>query len=240
MSAYTEPLLAELAANGQIPAGAVKINANENPLGPCAEAAEAMHDVIRLGGRYLYEATFEFTETLAAQEGLKPEYVKAFAGSSDPLHRAVLAFTGPTKSYIAADPGYEAGSRAASYSGARTILVPLTGSWAHDVRAMAAADSSAGVIYVCNPNNPTGTLTSRADLEWLADHKPAGSIVVLDEAYLHFSEAGSASDLVAGTKISCCAASPSSTAWRVFGPARLWRGPICWPGLNPTPPVLCR
>jgi histidinol-phosphate aminotransferase len=197
--AYTESLLAENAANGSIPGGAVKINANENPLGPCPEAAEAIYNVIRQGGRYLYESTFEFTETLAAQEGLKPEYVKAFAGSSDPLHRTVLAFTNPSKSFIAADPGYEAGVRAAMFSGAETILVPLTSSWTHDVKAM-AADASAGVIYVCNPNNPTGTLTSRADLQWLVDNKPAGAVVLLDEAYLHFTEASPATDLVAADK----------------------------------------
>jgi histidinol-phosphate/aromatic aminotransferase/cobyric acid decarboxylase-like protein len=206
--AYTEPLLAasaangsvESAANGWIPEGAVKINANENPLGPCPEAAEAIYSVIRQGGRYLYESTFEFTNTLAAQEGLIPEYVKAFAGSSDPLHRTVLAFTNPTRSFVAADPGYEAGGRAAMFSGAQTILVPLSSSWAHDVKAMAAADASAGVIYVCNPNNPTGTLTSRADLEWLVDNKPAGAVVLLDEAYLHFTEASPATDLVAADK----------------------------------------
>jgi histidinol-phosphate aminotransferase len=200
VQAYTEPLLAEIAADGSIPAGAVKINANENPLGPCPEAAEAMHNVIHQGGRYLYESTFEFAGLLAEQEGLKPEYVKPFAGSSDPLHRAVLAFTNPSKSYVAADPGYEAGARAADYSGAKTLLVPLTSSWGHDVRAMAAADASAGLIYVCNPNNPTGTLTSRTDLEWLVENKPAGAIVVVDEAYLHFSDARSASDLVAADK----------------------------------------
>jgi histidinol-phosphate aminotransferase len=195
--AYTEPLLADSAFREAIPAGAVKINANENPLGPCAEAAEAMHNVIRSAGRYHYEASLELSRTLAAQEGLKPEYVRAFAGSSDPLHRVVLAFTNASRNFVAADPGYEAGARAAHFSGAKTILVPLTSSWSHDVRAMAVADSSAGVIYVCNPNNPTGTLTSHADIEWLVENKPAGAIVLLDEAYIHYSGAPSATDLVA-------------------------------------------
>ena len=76
----------------------MKINANENPLGPCPEAAEAIHSVVSRGGRYLYEETFDFTKTLADQEGLKPNYVAAFPGSSEPLHRAVLAFTSPSTS----------------------------------------------------------------------------------------------------------------------------------------------
>jgi histidinol-phosphate aminotransferase len=202
--AITEPMLAQLPGGDAIPAGAVKINANENPLGPCAEAAEAMHNVIKYGGRYRYEDTFELTGTLAAMEGVSPEYVQPFAGSSDPLHRAVLAFTNSSKSFVVADPGYEAGARAAQLSGARVVAVKLTGSWAHDVKAMAAAaassDTAAGVIYVCNPNNPTGTLTPRADIEWLVANKPAGAIVLLDEAYLHFSSATPCTDLVAQDK----------------------------------------
>ena len=196
----TEPMLARAAEQAgrisAIPPGGVKINANENPLGPCPEAIEAMQSVLRAGGRYLYEDTFDLTGTLAAMEGLSPEYVMPFAGSSDPLHRTVLAFTNPSRSFVVADPGYEAGSRAAEFSGARVVTVPLTAEHAHDVKAMAAADPLAGVIYICNPNNPTGTLTSRADIEWLLDHKPAGSIVLLDEAYLHFSSAEPATDLV--------------------------------------------
>ena len=183
-----------------MPPGAVKINANENPLGPCAEASEAIHNVIRHGGRYLYESAFDMSATLAETEGLHPEYVMAFAGSSDPLHRAVLAFTNPTRSFIVADPGYEAGAHAARLSGARVIQVKLTPRYAHDVRAMVAADPHAGLIYVCNPNNPTGTLTSRADLEWLVKNKPQGCIILLDEAYLHFSGAVGSTDLVASNQ----------------------------------------
>ena len=89
---YNEAAMAQLSNIGAIPDDAVKINANENPLGPCPEAAEAIHNIVKKGGRYLYEETFEFAKTLADQSGLKPEYVTAFAGSSDPLHRASCAF----------------------------------------------------------------------------------------------------------------------------------------------------
>ncbi len=76
---YNEPAMAQLSNIGPLPPGAVKINANENPLGPCPEAAEAIHNVVQKGGRYLYEETFSFSKTLAEQEGLKPEYVMPFA-----------------------------------------------------------------------------------------------------------------------------------------------------------------
>jgi len=197
---YNESAMAQLSMVKGMPPDAVKINANENPLGPCPEAAEAMHNIISKGGRYLYEETFGFEETLAELEGLKPSYVKPFAGSSAPLHQAVLAFTSPSKSFVTADPGYEAGERAAKFIGAKVIRVPLTKTYAHDVTAMAKADPSAGLIYVCNPNNPTGTLTPRADIEFLLANKPAGSILLVDEAYIHIAGAPMVSDLVAADK----------------------------------------
>jgi histidinol-phosphate/aromatic aminotransferase/cobyric acid decarboxylase-like protein len=198
---YNEPALAQLSAiRGPMPPDAVKINANENPLGPCPEAAEAIHKIVQSGGRYLYEETFGFQETMAELEGLKPTYVQPYAGSSAPLHQAVLAFTSPSKPFVTADPGYEAGERAARFIGAKVISVPLTKSYAHDVKAMAAASPDAGLIYVCNPNNPTGTLTPRADIEWLLENKPKGSILLLDEAYIHIAGAQMGSDLVAKDK----------------------------------------
>jgi histidinol-phosphate/aromatic aminotransferase/cobyric acid decarboxylase-like protein len=198
---YNEPALAQLSAiRGPMPPDAVKINANENPLGPCPEAAAAIHAIVQKGGRYLYEETFSFQETLAEQEGVKPTYVQPFAGSSAPLHQAVLAFTSPSKPFVTADPGYEAGERAAKFIGADVIRVPLTKDYAHDVKGMAAASPNAGIIYVCNPNNPSGTLTPRSDIEWLLENKPKGSVLLLDEAYIHIAGAPACSDLVAKDK----------------------------------------
>jgi len=116
------------------------------------------------------------------------------------LHWSVLAFTSPTRPLVTADPGYEAGESAARFVGAKVIRVPLTKAYAHDVKAMASAGPNAGCFYVCNPNNPSGTLTPRADLEYLLANKPAGSIVLLDEAYLHFSGEQGCADLVAAGK----------------------------------------
>jgi histidinol-phosphate/aromatic aminotransferase/cobyric acid decarboxylase-like protein len=201
MPFYNEPAMAQLSAiRGPMPADAVKINANENPLGPCEEAAAAIRAIIPNGGRYLYEETFGMQEILAEQEGVKANYVQPYAGSSAPLHQAVLAFTSPSKPFVTADPGYEAGERAARFIGAKVISIPLTKTYAHDVKAMAAASPDAGLIYVCNPNNPSGTLTPRADIEWLLENKPKGSILLLDEAYIHIAGAPMCSDLVAKDK----------------------------------------
>src|SRR3954453_12927883 len=180
---YNEPALAQLSARN-IPPDAVKIDANENPLGPCADAAEAIHKTVAQGGRYMYGLTSQFRDLLAEQEGLKATYVTPYPGSSAPLHQAVIAFTGPDRPFVTADPGYEAGERAAEFIAAKVVRVPLTKSYAHDMRAMAAVEN-AGLIYICNPNNPTGTITPRADIEWLVENKPKGAVVMIDEAYIH-------------------------------------------------------
>ena len=185
---YNEAALAQgLSALPGLGADAVKINANENPMGPCPEAIEAITKVVSQGGRYLYGETNTFVETLAGVEGLDRDHVMPFAGSSDPLHRAVLAFTSPTKGLVIADPGYEAGERAARFVGAKVVHVPLRKDGSHDVQAMAQADPTAGLIYVCNPNNPTGTVTRKEDIDYLVAHKPEGTVVLLDEAYIHLS-----------------------------------------------------
>ena len=200
MPFYDEPAMAQLSKISNIPPGAVMINANENPLGPCPEAMEAVRDIVVKGGRYLYGETDKLQNTLAEQEDLKPESVRVFVGSSPALHQAVLAFTSPTRPFITGDPGYEAGMRAANFIGSPIIKVPLASNYAHDVKAMAAASPTAGLIYVCNPNNPTGTLTPKSDIEWLVANKPAGSIVMIDEAYTHIAGAPFNSDLVAQGK----------------------------------------
>jgi len=197
---FNEPALAQLSQVRGAPPDAVMINANENPLGPCPEAREAAHNLIANGGRYLYGETDQVQSLLSEQEGVKANYIRIYAGSSAPLHQAVLAFTSPSKSLVMAAPGYEAGERAAKFIGANVVKVPLTKSYAHDVKAMAAADPQAGLLYICNPNNPSGTLTSKSDIEWLVANKPAGSVVLIDEAYTHISGAPFNSDLVAAGK----------------------------------------
>ena len=195
----TEPMLAYAQLKSP-PKGGVLLNANENPLGPAAVARQAVANITPDGGRYLFSFTQELINTFAQQQGLKPEYVAAFAGSSPALYYAVATFASPKASYVTADPGYEAGTKAAEAVGARVVNVPLTKTWSHDVRAMLAAAPDAGIFYVCSPNNPTGTLTSHADIEYLVENKPKGSVVMVDEAYIHFCDAPSVLDLVKAGK----------------------------------------
>ncbi|MGI9071648.1 MAG: aminotransferase class I/II-fold pyridoxal phosphate-dependent enzyme [Bryobacteraceae bacterium] len=205
---YNEHALAQLSKLHNLPSDAVKINANENPLGPCPEAADAIYNAVKQGGRYMYEQTDMLAETLAGVLDVKfssnqdESFVQIFPGSSAPLHQAVIAFCSKDRSFVNADPGYEAGARAAAYVGVKVVSVPLKkGAYDHDVKAMLAAAPNAGLFYVCNPNNPTGTVTSRSDIEYLVANKPQGSVVMIDEAYIHFSKnAVSCTDLAAAGK----------------------------------------
>ena len=109
-----------------IPPDAVRINANENPLGPCSGACATISSLIPEGGRYDFDLTEKLITAFSEMEGLKPEYVMAYAGSSEPLHYSVLAFTSKDKPYVTADPGYEAGMYAAKLNDAKILKVPLT------------------------------------------------------------------------------------------------------------------
>ena len=194
----TEPMLAA-AARHRLPHAkdAVLIDANENPLGPCQAARDAVAAIIPQGGRYSDNLTDDLVAVFAQQEGLKPDWISCSAGSTPPLMLTVLAFTSPQKSYVTADPCFETGMMMASLAGARVVKVPLTRTYAHVVKAMRAAGPDGGIFYICNPNNPTGTLTPHADIEYLVANKPKDSIVLVDEAYIHLTEAApSALDLV--------------------------------------------
>ncbi len=182
----------------QLPPDTVIISGNENPLGPAKVALDAMVEAGPLGGRYDRTGFARKTvETVAEQFGLKRGYVELYPGSTGPLDMALMSNIGPDRGLVCGDPSYEQGPRAAQASKAPLKLVPLTATFAHDVRAMAAADPRAGAFYIVNPNNPTGTMTPKEDMVWLLKNKPAGSVVIVDEAYHHFSTADSVIDQVA-------------------------------------------
>ena len=195
----TEPMLARAQVK-VFPKDAVIIDANENPLGPCGAARQAIAEITPEGGRYSLGLTDDLIATFAQAEGLKPEYVRVFPGSSSPLHYAVLAYTSPQSSYVTADPGFEAGTHCSEFTRARVVKVGLTKTYAHDVKGMLAAGPDAGLFYICTPNNPTGTLTGHSDIEYLLENKPKKSILLVDEAYIHFTDAPSTLDLVKADK----------------------------------------
>ena len=136
----TEPMLAHASRHhlSSDRKDVIFLDSNENPLGPSAGAREAIAAITPDGGRYRDDLSDELIKLFAQQEGLKTDYVRLFAGSSEPLHYTVLAYTSPTRSYVTANPGFEAGAFMSKVSGARVVAVPLTKAYDHDVRAMLA------------------------------------------------------------------------------------------------------
>jgi histidinol-phosphate aminotransferase len=178
----------------------VHIGANECWTGPLAPGALAAADAVATGNRYTGSQRDDFAKALASVEKIPADHVMVWPGSSDPMARIIVTYCSPTRGLVIADPTFELAGSVAKYIGAPVKAVPLTKGYAHDVKAMLAADPNAGVYYICTPNNPSATLTSLPDIEWLVANKPADSIVLLDEAYIHFSDAPSGAYLAAKGK----------------------------------------
>lgn len=168
----------------------VWLNANENPEGPPQTAIQAMTRAAPESWRYHFPEFREFYAAVARSERLEPEQVVVGAGSTEVLNLAVLVFTSATRPLIAAHPTFEAPAEIARALGRPYVPVPLTKTYAADVKRMAGEAERAGgaLIYICNPNNPTSSFTSREDLAWLVANLPRDTIVLVDEAYLHFAE----------------------------------------------------
>jgi len=192
------PLRAEAQQSARAAVGAVRIGSNECWTGPFAEGVAAATENAVRGNRYEPDNDHaKLFAAVAAVEGIPAEYVLAWPGSSDPLSRAVVTFCSPERPLVTGNPSYEQSWGTAAWLGLKPIRVPLTADYRHDVKAMLSAGPNAGLFYVCSPNNPTGTLTPIADIEWLLANKRADSIVLVDEAYIHWADAPNAAKLAA-------------------------------------------
>lgn len=170
--------------------GVIDLSSNENPYGPSPAALEAMTRSQAVAGRYPDVAEQETTEAIARLHGVTPDRVVLGCGSSEILRLCDAAFLGPGRTVVAAEPTFEAVLHYAKVTKAEPVTVPLTADFRHDLPAMArACDARAGLVYVCNPNNPTGTIVTGDELLAFLAQVPTTTVVVVDEAYHHFVEA---------------------------------------------------
>ncbi|MFN2387521.1 MAG: histidinol-phosphate transaminase [Thermoanaerobaculia bacterium] len=180
------------AASPQRPAAArdwVQLSSNENPYGPCARALEAIGRLRDAASRYPDAIEEELREAIARHHGVPADRVVLGNGSSEILRMAAAAFLGTGRTVLAAEPTFEAVLGYARVTSAEAVKVPLTADFRHDLPRMAdACDARTGLVYVCNPNNPTGTIVGAAELERFLARAPASAVVLVDEAYHHFVE----------------------------------------------------
>jgi histidinol-phosphate aminotransferase len=200
-ASFGRPVWASGGVPDPAPEAKTRIGANECWTGPLAPGQAAAAAIIGASNRYSpKDQRGDFIKTVMQVEGVPYDHVAPWPGSSDPLSRAVVTFCSATKALVTADPTFELAGRTADWLGAPVKRVPLKPDYTHDVKAMLAADPSPGLYYICTPNNPTGTVTPLADIEWLVANKPAGSIVLVDEAYTHFAGVPTASYLAKADK----------------------------------------
>jgi histidinol-phosphate aminotransferase len=172
---------------GNTPADAVLLNSNENPYGPAASALDAMTKSESVAARYPDAAEARLTEAIARLHGVEADRVVLGCGSGEVLQMADMAFLGPGKKVVVAEPTFEAVLGYARVTKAEPVKVPLTADFRHDLPRMAAAcDAGTGLVYICNPNNPTGTIVTRDELAFFLERVPRTVAVLIDEAYHHF------------------------------------------------------
>ncbi|MEO8191420.1 MAG: aminotransferase class I/II-fold pyridoxal phosphate-dependent enzyme [Acidobacteriota bacterium] len=167
----------------------ILLDANENPYGPSASSLDALARAGRAAGRYPGALEEELKAKIAAHHGVSEDHVVLGCGSSDILRMAGTAWLAPGRSLVAAEPTFEAVLSYAGVTHSDTTRVPLTSDHRHDLDRMAAAcNERTGLVYVCNPNNPTGTIVSGDALEAFVAKVPSSATVLIDEAYHHFVE----------------------------------------------------
>lgn len=167
--------------------GVVRLSANENPYGPSARAIETMKNSYDLCCRYPDEHNDALIESLAKLNGVNRDQILLGDGSSEVLELCALAFTGADRNLVAADPTFEALLQYAKVHGAEVVKVPLTNTFAHDLGKMGAAGKN-GLVYICNPNNPTASITPKDALRDFINNAPASSMILVDEAYFHYAD----------------------------------------------------
>ncbi|MFZ9683113.1 MAG: pyridoxal phosphate-dependent aminotransferase [Cephaloticoccus sp.] len=169
--------------------GPVRLSLNENPLGPSPAAVSAMRARAADVCRYPMNEGRDLVAMLAAKEGVKPEQIVLGAGSGEILEACGLLLGGPGGEVVCAKPTYGQLTAAMARRGSTLVEVPLNDRKEHDLAAMAAAVSATTqCVYVCNPNNPTGTVVDAAELREFVRTAAATAPVVVDEAYLECSD----------------------------------------------------
>jgi histidinol-phosphate aminotransferase len=162
-----------------------RLSANENPWGPSKKAIAAIVESAAKGNRYVYNSSREMEELLAKKEGVTPDHILLSAGSTDILEKVAFALCMKGGNVVSADPSYLSLVKTATSIGATWKNIPLTNDYAHDVDAMASAiDGETKIVYICNPNNPTGTLTPIDKLKNFCKQVSSKTPVFVDEAYL--------------------------------------------------------
>lgn len=175
-----------------------RLSSNENPFGPSTKAKKAIEEAIDGSFRYPRTLTRDLVDKIASFEGVSREQVVLSAGSGPILSAAACYFGLKGGSIVSADPTYDnIPEDAEGFYKSKWVKVPLTADYEHDLDAMEKAiDSSTVLVYVCNPNNPTGTVVDTIKLKAFCERVSKRVPVFVDEAYIDYTENPEATTLI--------------------------------------------
>lgn len=169
-------------------AAVVRLSSNENPYGPSPMALKAMTDAFSLAWRYPDEHEQSLVNAAAKLHGVAAEQILLGNGSSEILKVAAAAFTANGKKLVVGNPTFEAILVYARAAQADVVKIDLTPDYAHDLPKMLAAANGAGLVSICNPNNPTASITPRSQIRAFLAKVPSRTVILIDEAYHHYVE----------------------------------------------------
>lgn len=173
----------------------VKLASNENPLGPSPLAIEAIVESARNAALYPDASASTLRSALAGHLGVEENRLCLGAGSDELIHYLSLLLVGHGDNIVMADPSFSRYEACATVAGGTTKKVPLDSDSKHDLDAMATAiDENTRIVWIANPNNPTGTIVSKAAMDRFLQRIPDDIAVVLDEAYYEFAKGSDTPD----------------------------------------------
>jgi len=195
--------------------GSLKLASNESPLGPSPRAVAAMRAALEGVHRYPDGASFGLRRKLAARLGVGEEQLVFGAGADEILELLAKVLLGPGDECVFAWPSFAMYPIVVKGMGARSVPVPLDASLVHDLPAMArAVGERTRLVFVCNPNNPTGTSVGREDFDRFVEALPEGVVLAIDEAYVDFARRPDLPDALAWVR-----RRPGTLAMRTFSKA---------------------
>jgi histidinol-phosphate aminotransferase len=185
----------------EMPTEKIRLNSNENPYGPSPLARQAMVDAVVSSNRYAWETGQTLRINIAKTFALSPENVLLGAGSSEILGLAAQLAALKKGNIVAANQTFRIWMNAAEKLGLQIIRVPLTNDKKHDLSSMLrAVNKETSLVYICNPNNPTGTIVPSVELKSFVEELSKSTMVLLDEAYIEYCDEPSLAELIVGNK----------------------------------------
>jgi histidinol-phosphate aminotransferase len=166
---------------------AIRLHCNENPYGPSAKSMEAIQNALSIVNRYPFAEYDDLSDAIAKFHGVQREQILMGCGSTEILRVIAETLGGPNVRCVQAAPTFEAISHYSRLAGSEVVSIPLTPQYAHDLDGMLMRiGNGPAIVYICNPNNPTGSVTPRKDIEAFLAKAPTNCFVIIDEAYHQF------------------------------------------------------